>query len=144
MITRATRNDAKVVAELAVCMWDSSSVEELQQEFAEDIEAGGAVFLAWRDGEPIGFAKCGLRHDYVEGTESSPVGYLEGIYVAENARRQGVARRLVEACEQYVKDQGCREFASDCELDNEASLHFHLKMGFVEANRIICFSKELQ
>lgn len=144
MITRATRNDTKIVAELAFQMWDSSSVEELQREFAEEMAAGSAVFfLAWRDGEPIGFAKCGLRHDYVEGTESSPVGYLEGVFVVENARRQGVARRLVEVCEQYAKELGCEEFASDCELDNEASLHFHLKMGFAEANRIICFSKKL-
>jgi len=28
-------------------------------------------------------------------------------------------------------------------LDNEESLKFHLKMGFAEANRIICFTKSL-
>ena len=38
---------------------------------------------------------------------------------------------------------GCSEFASDCELSNEASLAFHLKMGFAEANRVICFAKTL-
>lgn len=41
------------------------------------------------------------------------------------------------------KVSGGLEFASDCELDNEDSLKFHLKMGFVEANRIICFTKRL-
>lgn len=35
------------------------------------------------------------------------------------------------------------EFASDCELGNEESLAFHLKLGFKEANRIICFAKSL-
>lgn len=32
---------------------------------------------------------------------------------------------------------------SDCELDNEKSLRFHKKLGFQEANRIICFTKPL-
>ena len=32
---------------------------------------------------------------------------------------------------------------SDCEIGNQESLKFHLKTGFTEANRIICFVKEL-
>ena len=40
--------------------------------------------------------------------------------------------------------RGKTEFASDCELDNSGSLAFHLKMGFAEANRIICFHKTLE
>lgn len=32
---------------------------------------------------------------------------------------------------------------ADSELDNGDSLKFHIKMGFAEANRIICFTKRL-
>jgi aminoglycoside 6'-N-acetyltransferase I len=71
------------------------------------------------------------------------VGYLEGIYVAENCRGRGYARELLAACEIWAKEKGCREFASDCELNNTQSLNFHLKLGFSEANRIICFTKNL-
>ncbi len=91
----------------------------------------------------VGFAQCRLRHDYVEGTDSSPVGYLEGIFVVEEYRKRGLAKSMLEACQQWAKEQGCTEFASDCELVNEESLKFHLKMGFEEANRIICFTKKL-
>ena len=104
---------------------------------------GGAVFMAWNDNTAIGFAQCGFRHDYVEGTETSPVGYLEGVFVEAAYRRQGIARELVKACQIFAKEQGCTEFASDCELDNVESLQFHLKMGFEEANRIICFTMKL-
>ena len=90
-----------------------------------------------------GFAQCQLRRDYVEGTSSSPVGYLEGIYVDEARRRRGHARELLRACEAWAKERGCTEFASDCELDNAASLAFHLHAGFEEANRLICFAKRL-
>ena len=52
-------------------------------------------------------------------------------------------KKLLGECQNWAKNQGCLEFASDCELDNENSLKFHLKMGFAEANRIICFTKRL-
>ena len=68
---------------------------------------------------------------------------IEGIFIEEEYRKRGLARELLEACQKRAKEQGCAEFASDCELDNEASLKFHMKMEFVEANRIICFTKKL-
>ena len=142
-IKKATKSEIEQVAKLAVKMWDSSTVEELSTDFESYMNNGGAVFLAYRDNKAIAFAQCGLRRDYVEGTESSPVGYLEGIFVVEEERLQGVAKQLLNACQNYAKEQGCTEFASDCELKNEESLRFHLKMGFVEANRIICFTKKL-
>lgn len=74
---------------------------------------------------------------------SSPVGYLEGIFVREDCRRQGYARELLASCQAWAAAQGCREFASDCELTNQESYRFHLATGFGEAGRIICFVKEL-
>lgn len=44
---------------------------------------------------------------------------------------------------EILYDKGCAQFASDCELDNDLSRHFHLGTGFREANRIICFTKKL-
>lgn len=93
--------------------------------------------------QSVGFAQCGLRHDYVEGTTGSPVGYLEGIFVEEPYRKQGCAKQLLDCCEQWAKEKSCTEFASDCELDNEISRQFHLGAGFREANRIVCFVKKI-
>ena len=117
---------------------------ELEPEFAALLDGDeAAVFLLFADGKAAGFAHCQLRHDYVEGTDSSPVGYLEGIYVEEALRRRGHARALLAACETWAAGRGCTEFASDCELGNEASRAFHLHAGFDEANRIVCFAKRL-
>ena len=63
--------------------------------------------------------------------------------MAEGKRRRGVARKLLAACKKWAREQGCLEFASDCELDNAESYKFHLAMGFTEANRIICFTQKL-
>ncbi len=141
----ATFEDTQIVVELAIQMWESNTVEELTQEFYEYIsKENGTIFLAMVDGCAVGFAQCGLRRDYVEDTDSSPVGYLESIFVKEEYRKRGLARDMLEACQKWAKEQGCTEFASDCELDNDDSLKFHIKMGFVEANRIICFTKKLK
>lgn len=144
MIYKAERSDAQAAAELAILMWDGSTVEELTENMDSVIGSSeGAVFLAREGDSFIGFAQCQLRHDYVEGTDSSPVGYLEGILVQKEYRCRGYARALLERCQQWAREQGCTEFASDCELDNETSRRFHMKVGFEEANRVICFTKQL-
>ena len=144
MIRKAISKDEALLAELACELWPDHALEEMQEEMAELLQNGeAACFLALEEETPAGFAQCQLRYDYVEGTESSPVGYLEGIYVAELYRKQGLAKALLAACESWAKDKGCAEFASDCELTNTQSLQFHLNVGFREANRIICFTKKI-
>lgn len=144
VIRKAISQEAAIVAGLAIQMWESHTMEELTQEFFECMNKNDSVvFLSISDGQAVGFAQCGLRHDYVEGTGSSPVGYLEGIFVIEEFRKRGIAKELLRNCQKWAKEQGCKEFASDCEIMNEASLRFHLNVGFEEANRIICFTKKL-
>lgn len=144
MVRIATENDSRILAEMAVQMWEKQTAEELSAEFAETIKEETSVFfIKYENNMAAGFAQCNLRTDYVEGTESSPVGYLEGIFVKENYRNKGYARELLTACEKWAKDMGCSEFASDCELSNTDSLKFHNAMGFDEVNRIICFKKNI-
>ena len=138
MIRRAAEADLPAAAALANELWPEADPRELTGELRE-----GAVFLAYAHDVAQGFAHCSLRRDYVEGTSSSPVGYLEGIYVREPFRRHGLARELLAACEDWARRQGCREFAGDCELTNAASIAFHTGTGFREANRIVCFTKDL-
>ena len=132
MIRQASKPDIKIIAGLAVLLWDDNSIEDLANEFAALMQRDNACC-----------AQCELRSDYVEGTETSPVGYLEGIFVLENYRNKGYAKELLYACEAWAKEKGCKEFASDCELDNTDSFRFHMAMQFTEANRIICFTKKL-
>ena len=144
MIQRATEHDTEVLAGLALLLWDNHDVADLREEFAEILKSEESAFsLAYEAGVPVGFAQCQLRHDYVEGTQTSPVGYLEGIFVRTEFRHRGLAKQLLGACENWAREKGCTEFASDCELGNDASLNFHLSMGFAEANRIVCFTKKL-
>lgn len=144
-IKKIEPQDCSEAAELAVQLWKRTAREEIIQEFLDIIQSDeGVIYLGMEDGRAVGFAQCQLRHDYVEGTRTSPVGYLEGIFLLRAYRGKGRAEQLLSACEEWAAGKGCREFASDCEISNEASLKFHLKSGFQEANRIICFTKPLQ
>ena len=144
MIRRAKIEDLPVLTELALELWPNHGADKMYFDLGRIMTSGESVFFAaYHEDAPVGFAQCQLRHDYVEGTETSPVAYLEGIYVKEAARELGFASQLMKACEDWARAEGCVEFASDCEIDNTESLAFHLKLGFKEANRIICFSKYL-
>lgn len=143
MVRKAGSRDVDALAELAAALWDACA-EELANEFSQLISTGKAQFFLKLEGDiPIGFAQCQLRYDYVEGTQSSPVGYLEGILIQDDHRRRGYATELLAACEAWAREKGCVEFASDCELDNIDSLLFHQAVGFTETNRVICFTKAL-
>ena len=144
MVREATNQDVDILADLAILMWTNDTLEDLKAKFNNVIKKDDTVFfLFYKSEQPIGFSQCQLRYDYVEGTESSPVGYLEGIFVIKEFRNNGYARSLLRECEKWAKSKGCKEFASDCELINETSLSFHINMGFAEVNRIICFTKKL-
>ncbi len=144
MVKRARIEDAEALAGLAIQMWTGHDLEDLAEEFRQlAMNDDAACFIKYVGDKPIAFAQCQLRHDYVEGTGSSPVGYLEGIFVSEGYRKKGYAAELLSECEKWAREKGCTEFASDCELGNADSVRFHLSLGFEEVNRIICFRKDL-
>ena len=128
-------------------LWPEGEADEHRDEMTgQTLEpARYAQFLA-RDaaGAAIGLAEASLRHDYVPGTDSSPVGFLEGLYVEPGSRRAGVARALVAAVGRWTLAQGCTELASDTPFDNTLSQRVHERLGFLESERIVCFCKPLQ
>ena len=143
-IRPARETDLSAAAALAARMWEHPA-QELREDFAGLLNsADAAIFVADQGGRVVGFAQCQLRRDYVEGTKTSPVGYLEGVFVDEACRRQGIAKALLAACEAWAEGLGCTEFASDCELCNADSIGFHGRVGFSEAKRIVCFVKTLK
>jgi len=93
--------------------------------------------------DEAGVAEASIRHDYVNGCETSPVGFLEGIYVLPAYRRRGVARALITAVERWATSRGCQELASDTATDNLRSQSLHMALGFEETERVVYFRKEL-
>ena len=141
---KAEKGNANQLAGLLGSLWPKHTERELTELVLDYIESEkAAVFAKKVNGFFIGLALCSIRTDYVEGCDTSPVGYLEGVFVADGFRHHGIAKELVSECEQWAREKGCSEFASDCELTNTASQSFHESIGFQEENRIVCYKKML-
>jgi aminoglycoside 6'-N-acetyltransferase I len=95
------------------------------------------------NGAPVAFIEASIRSEPVNGVVTSPVGFLEGLYVVPNARRRGIARGLAAIVEHWALDRGCTEFAADAGVDNLQSQRMHLALGFKETQRAVFFKKPL-
>ena len=128
-------------------LWPDTSEHEHLEEmtaFSAQTERYFQQLARNTEGVAIGLIEASIRTDNVNGTESSPVGYLEGIYVAPVASRCGVARALVESAMEWARLRGCREFASDALLDNTLSQTVHRALGFEETDRVVYFVRSLE
>jgi aminoglycoside 6'-N-acetyltransferase I len=145
MIRSARPADAEQWLSMRMSLWPETDEPQHRKEMAmmlSDAERFAAFVCQDPHRELVGFAEVSLR-SWAEGCESSPVGYLEGWYVAEPARRQGIGGRLVSAAEEWARSRGCKEMASDTELKNRVSEAAHLRLGYQVAARVIAFRKAL-
>jgi len=146
-VRSARPDDAHAWLRLRRALWpDGSETEhaaEIHRFFAGTSGQPAAVLLAEdRGGLVVGLAELSIR-PCAEGCRTNRVAYLEGWYVVPEARRQGVGRALVAAAEQWARGQGCTEFASDTQPDNETSAVAHLALGFTDVGHVRCFRKVL-
>ncbi len=143
-IEKLSAANVNEVTRLALELWPDCSFEEELNNFKQMLSAEQETcFLANSQKNCIAFAQVSIRTDYVEGVTSSPVGYLEGIYVKPEHRGKGIATQLLRHAIEWAKQKSCKQFASDTELSNTDSITFHLRSGFHEENRIVCFIKEI-
>lgn len=125
-------------------LWPETPAREHQLDMADALSRGHRVLLAQdKSGMAIGFIEASLRNDYVNGTETSPVAFIEGLYVEPSHRRRGVARALVAEIVAWGSAFGCSELASDSAIGNIDAHALHRALGFVETERVVCFCKPL-
>lgn len=129
---------------LRLALWPEAAAAEHLAGMQDSIKRGHHVRIA-RDahGTVMGFVEASKRGDYVNGTESSPVAFLEGLYVAPEFRLRGVARALVNSVVEWAGRWGCRELASDSLLDNPMAHAAHRALGFEETERVVYFRRAL-
>lgn len=145
-------SDLDQLARLLEALWPQSSAEEHARELR--LILGGraaslltmpiAIFVAEAsDGNLIGFLEVDLR-SHADGCNSAqPVGYIEGWYVAEGHRQQGIGGNLIAKAEDWARDHKCIEMASDALIENELSQSAHEALGYEVVDRCVHYRKRL-
>jgi aminoglycoside 6'-N-acetyltransferase I len=145
-IERCTSPDQPGWLEMRMALWSDASAQQHRDYMTISLaqpERFLQLVIYDERRQALGFIEGSIRSDYVNGTESSPVGFVEGVYVAPAWRRQGIARQLFAAIGDWARARGCSELASDALIDNETSQRAHRALGFRETERVVYFSKPL-
>ena len=131
---------------MALILWPDYEKEALEADLRKILNSSNqTTFLAKNEHQAsIGFINASIRTDYVEGSDGSPTGYIEGIYVEPAYRRKGVAKALLKMGEAWMIQQGCTQVGSDAWEHNTASRLFHKNLGFSETEPVIHFIKNLK
>ena len=83
--------------------------------------AGLATFVA---------AGQGRDHGMVRGTCKADSASLLSLWVAPNARRQGVSRILIGAVTDWARQQGCKQLSLDVADANAPAIALYDRLGF--------------
>ena len=144
-IVKATANELNEWTNMALLLFPETSFEEELELHKGILAAENEVGLLYeKDGQYIGFMHLCIRTDYVNGTDTSPVVFVEAIFIMPEHRRQGIGRQFIEYAEDYARQRGISQIASDCYIDNYSSEQFHKSCGFIEKERVICFAKNIE
>ena len=119
-------------------MWEGATIDDLKKDAKITNQ-----FVYKYNNKYVGFLTCSIKTEYVAGCKSNNVGYLEGVYILPEYRKMGFASKLVEHFQEWVKSMGSTELASDLDIDNNASLQFHNKMGFEVVEKTIHLKKNI-
>lgn len=144
LVRRAAPQDREHWLRMRMLLWPGDSPQAHLAEMEEMItDPLCAVFVAETpQGRLVGFLEAAQRK-YADGCDTSPVGYIEGWYVEPDVRRAGVGKLLVMAAEDWARQSGLREMASDCLIDNQISYNAHISLEYEEVERLIHFRKSL-
>lgn len=150
-IRQAEISDQYELAAMCELLWPDASLEEHRRELEAILQSGRygtlpmAILISHvNDGKPTGFIEVGLR-SHADGCDTAqPVGFIEGWFVHEAFRKQGIGAALMRSAEGWARKQGCREIASDTWIDDEMSIDAHQALGFEVVDRCVHFRKPLE
>ena len=134
MIVKYTSKHKPEYERLIKLLWPDISQHDIDEIIDEHTTKCNTIFLYLINDNAVAFLNSSIRNDYVEGSDQSPTGYIEGIYVLPELTRQGIARSLVAHLIHFYKTINIKSIGSDIEIDNKDSDLFHQHIGFKEAS----------
>lgn len=95
------------------------------------VEGEARWFVCEADGAIVGSACALLTADYPSEIHGLRFGYILGVRVDPAMRKRGIARRLTQACVEYLKERQCVRIALHA---SPMGRPIYEAMGFVQVN----------
>ncbi len=113
-------------------LWPLCEIAVHEQEMKEMIEnlKNFPVFVAEEESRIIGFIEASV-HSLTTGNDIHNIGYIEGWFIRKEERRKGYGKLLIQAVEEWAKENGFKEVGSDAEISNAVSILAHQKLGYI-------------
>lgn len=148
-IRPVVQRDKRALVRMLVALWPDGTTRDHGRLVQSVLDGKPRSILpltflvAERKGVLVGFVEVGLR-SHANGCDPvRAVGFIEGWYVLPRLRRQGIGRWLFVAAEDWCREHGCREVASDTWADHRLSVQAHRALGYHVEGSFINFRKSL-
>lgn len=146
-IRQAKPEEDDLLADNFYLMWQAYDMHKLVAEnwkeqtlaFIKEARAQHKLtsFVAEQDGVVVGSASCQLfqgLYPVVFQEDKRKYGYIWAVYVAPEARKQGLASKLTQACNDYLKAIGCTKVLLHAAPMGKS---VYEKLGFITSNEMI-------
>lgn len=116
----------------------SSDLQQAEQFIQERVMgAESIIFLAYLEEEPVGFAQL---FPVFSSVAMKRAFLLNDLFVAKQARKQGVAQALMEQCFIYCQQEGARYMMLETARDNVQAQKLYEKMGMTIDDTVYYYS----
>jgi ribosomal protein S18 acetylase RimI-like enzyme len=137
-VREATAEDAEAIhslaGELAATVGDSPPpFEDVRERFLELLEEPRARVLVAESGGVVGVASLWIKPDLAHG---DTVVEVPTLVVAEDSRREGVGKLLMEEVRGLAAENGANLIELVATTSNVAAREFYRALGFVETDHV--------
>ena len=138
------KHEFPVWREMRECVYESLSNDFHDKEMSQIInrEDWFCLFIKDNENKILGFVELSSRN-VVDGCLSSPVAYIEGLFIKREFRGKGLGTKSIEVIKLWCKEHGFTELGADTELVNERAQNFFKSVGFHETFRIVEFCTKI-
>jgi len=139
MVTQQTMGDVVPLFNAYREFYGQSSDLQQAEQFIQErvMGAESIIFLAYLEEEPVGFAQL---FPVFSSVAMKRAFLLNDLFVANQARKQGVAQALMEQCYIYCQQEDARYMMLETARDNVQAQKLYEKMGMTIDETVYYYS----
>lgn len=139
MVTQQTMGDVVPLFNAYREFYGQSSDLQQAEQFIQErvMGAESIIFLAYLEEEPVGFAQL---FPVFSSVAMKRAFLLNDLFVAKQARKQGVAQALMEQCYSYCQQEDARYMMLETARDNVQAQKLYEKMGMTIDDTVYYYS----